>query len=92
MLEENKGGETKYQKLVRKLIYPSHTRPDIAYLDSMVSQFMHNPTNKHFQVVNRIIQYLKVSLGRGFLLKKRGETIYIDYARLIVTRVPPQDI
>lgn len=31
-----------YQRLVGKLIYLSHTRPDIAYAVSIVSQFMHN--------------------------------------------------
>jgi len=34
----------RYQKLVGKLIYLSHTRPDIAYAVSVVSQFMHNPS------------------------------------------------
>ena len=32
-----------YQRLVGKLIYLSHTRPDIAYAVNIVSQFMHNP-------------------------------------------------
>jgi hypothetical protein len=30
-----------YQRLVGKLIYSAHTRPDIAYTVSVVSQFMH---------------------------------------------------
>ena len=33
----------RYQKLVGRLIYLSHTRPNIAYVVSMVSQFMHSP-------------------------------------------------
>ena len=33
----------RYQRLVGRLIYLSHTRPDIAYAISMVSQFMHSP-------------------------------------------------
>ena len=33
---------TRYQKLVGKLIYLSHTRPDIAFAVSVVSQFMHS--------------------------------------------------
>ncbi|XP_022018834.1 uncharacterized mitochondrial protein AtMg00810-like [Helianthus annuus] len=31
----------RYQRLVGKLIYLSHTRPDIAYAVGVVSQFMH---------------------------------------------------
>ena len=33
----------KYQCLVGRLIYISHTHPDIAFVVSMVSQFMHSP-------------------------------------------------
>jgi len=44
---------------VGKLIYLGHTRPDIAYVVSVVSQFKPNPSERHLQVVNRIPQYLK---------------------------------
>lgn len=37
----------RYQKLVGKLIYLSHTQPDIAFAVSLVSQFMHLPYEKH---------------------------------------------
>jgi hypothetical protein len=33
----------RYQRLVGQLIYLSHTRPNIAYAVSVVSQFMHSP-------------------------------------------------
>ena len=57
----------RYQRLVGRLIYLSHTRPDIAFLVSMVSQFMHAPRPEHFEVVYRILRYLKETLGRGLL-------------------------
>ena len=53
-----------YQRLVGKLIYLSHTRPDIAYAVSIVSQFLHSPRKAHLQAVHRILQYLKGSLGK----------------------------
>ena len=65
--------KTQYQRLVGKLIYLSHTRPDIAYAVSMVSQFIHDPRERHFHMVNRIIQYLKSSLAKGLLFKKEKE-------------------
>ena len=34
----------RYQRLVRRLMYLSLTRPDIAYAISVVSQFMHSPS------------------------------------------------
>jgi len=37
--ESPKVDETQYQRLMGKLIYLSHTRPDIAYAVSVVSQF-----------------------------------------------------
>lgn len=53
-----------------KLIYLSHTRPDIAYAVSLVSQFMHSPSEDHMRVVVRILQYLKSSPRRGLMFKK----------------------
>ncbi|RVW32553.1 Retrovirus-related Pol polyprotein from transposon RE1 [Vitis vinifera] len=61
-----------YQRLVGRLIYLSHTRPDIAFSMSMVSQFMHAPGPEHFEVVYRILRYLKETPGRGLLFKSRG--------------------
>lgn len=62
----------RYQRLVGKLIYLSHTRPDIAYAVSQVSQFMHNPSEEHMSVVVRILKYLKGTLGKGLFFKKYG--------------------
>ena len=55
-----------------KLIYLSHTRPDIAYVVSLVSQFMHDPSKDHLSVVMRILRYLKSSPGRGLMFRKYG--------------------
>ncbi|KAL1548051.1 Beta-galactosidase 8 [Salvia divinorum] len=49
----------KYQRLVGKLIYLSHTRPDITYAVGVVSQFMHKPQEDHMEAAMRILQYLK---------------------------------
>ena len=38
----------------------------------MVSQFMHAPEPEHFEVVYRILRYLKGTPGRGLLFKSRG--------------------
>ena len=55
-----------------KLIYLTHTRPDISYAVSVVSQFMHNPTNHHMSVVNCILTYLKSSPSKGILFSIRA--------------------
>ena len=53
-----------------RLIYLSHTRPDIAYAVSVVSQFMHSPKERHQEAVYRILKYLKSTPGKGILYKK----------------------
>ena len=63
----------RYQRLVERLIYLSHTRLDIAFAVNVVSQFMHNPTEEHMLVVRRILSYLKTTLGKGILFKARKE-------------------
>ncbi|CAL2255207.1 unnamed protein product [Prunus armeniaca] len=62
----------RYQRLVGKLIYLSHTHPDIAYAVSVVSQFMHSPIEDHMGVVMRILRYLKVTPGKGLMFSKYG--------------------
>ncbi|CAL9017436.1 unnamed protein product [Prunus brigantina] len=64
----------RYQRLVGKLICLSHTRPDIAYAVSVVSQFMHSPSEDHMGAVMRILRYLKVTPGKGLMFCKYGHT------------------
>lgn len=81
----------RYQRLVGKLIYLSHTRPDIAYDVSVVSQFMHNPSEDHMDAVTRILRYLKSSPGKGLMFSKNNHLkvdgyTYADWAGSISKR------
>ena len=60
----------RYQRLVGRLIYLSHTRPDIGFPVSVVSQYMNNPTEEHMEAVTRILRYLKMTPGKGVLFRK----------------------
>ena len=51
-------------------MYLAHTRPDLAYALSIVSQFMHNPGEQHMNAVVCILRYLKSALGNGILFTK----------------------
>ena len=48
-----------YQRMLGKLIYLSHTRPNIANIASVVSQFMHSLLKSHIEAMYRIVRYLK---------------------------------
>ncbi|PRQ39442.1 putative RNA-directed DNA polymerase [Rosa chinensis] len=63
----NKG---RYQRLVRRLIYLSHTRLALAYAVSVVSQFMHNPSKVHMDAVFHILLHLKSAPGKGLIFFK----------------------
>ncbi|XP_022031366.1 uncharacterized mitochondrial protein AtMg00810-like [Helianthus annuus] len=61
---------TQHQKLVGKLIYLSHTRPDIAYSVHYLSQYMHKPTEAHTQIAFKVLRYLKAASGTGIMFTK----------------------
>ena len=80
-----------YQRLVGRLIYLSHTRPNIAYTMSIVSQFMHRPNELHLQAVYKLLHYLKGTLGKGILFKKGAKLTLeaytnADYASSTIDR------
>jgi len=70
----------RYQKLVGKLIYLAHTRPDISFAVSTASQFINQPIDDHMNIVYRILKYLKKTSGQGLFFHKtmnRNIEIYI---------------
>jgi Reverse transcriptase (RNA-dependent DNA polymerase) len=81
-IEPNKRPENRerYQKLVGKLIYLSHTRPDITYAVSVVSRFMHCPSEEHMEAVMRILRYLKGAPGRGIYFRKYQHLEVVGYS------------
>ena len=62
----------RYQRLVGKLIYLSHTHPDMAYAVSVMSQFMHCLSEDHMDAVIWILRYLKSSPGKGLMFSKNN--------------------
>ena len=80
-----------YQRLVGRLIYLVHTRPNITYSVSVISQFMHDLREPHLQAAYRVLHYLKGNLEKGILFKK-NDTFSLeaytdaDYAGSIVDR------
>ncbi|WRX30654.1 Reverse transcriptase [Theobroma cacao] len=46
------------------------SKKDIAFVVSVVSQYMHSPSEGHLEADNRILWYLKSTLGKGLFFKK----------------------
>jgi len=64
---------TRYRRLVGRLIYLAHTRPELSYAIHLLSQFMHAPKTEHWDAVLRVIRYLKNNPGQGILLRADGD-------------------
>ena len=88
MLEGEPVNKENYQRLVEKLIYLSHTKPDIAFAVSLVSQYMHAPCQGHLNAVYKILRYLKQTLEKCLFFAKTDDRRVItftdvDWARSI---------
>nr|XP_016440114.1 PREDICTED: uncharacterized mitochondrial protein AtMg00810-like [Nicotiana tabacum] len=57
-----------YQRLVRKLLYLTMTRPDIAFAVQCLSQFMHCPKTSHVDAAIKVIEYIKQSPDLGIIM------------------------
>jgi hypothetical protein len=69
----------RYQRMVGRLIYLCHTRPDISFGVSVVSRYMHNPKKGHMDAVYHILRYLKSAPGKGQIFRKNWHMNVEDY-------------
>ncbi|RVW38069.1 Retrovirus-related Pol polyprotein from transposon RE2 [Vitis vinifera] len=73
------GDPGRYRRLVGKLNYLTITHPDISFPVSVVSQFLQSPCDSHWDVVIRILRYIKSTPGQGVLYENKGHTQVIGY-------------
>ncbi|RVW82205.1 Retrovirus-related Pol polyprotein from transposon RE2 [Vitis vinifera] len=64
---------------IGKLNYLTITRPDISFPVSVVSQFLQLPCDNHWDVVIRILRYIKGTSGQGMLYEDKGHTQIVGY-------------
>ncbi|GJT38378.1 putative RNA-directed DNA polymerase [Tanacetum coccineum] len=83
---------TGYQQLLGKLIYLTHTRPDISYSVHCLAQHMHSPLKSHLNCALNVLRYLKNAPGKGikYAHSKNDNTLVgfsdADWAKCIKTR------
>lgn len=70
-----------YQRLIGRLQYLTMTRPDIAFVVQVLSQYMHSPKQSHLEAALRVVRYIKGTTGIGLFMpsKKCSELVaYCD--------------
>lgn len=60
---------SQYRRLLGRLQYVTISRLDISYSVNCLSQFMDAPRDTHLKDANRILHYLKDTIGHGLLFK-----------------------
>ncbi|XP_052621627.1 uncharacterized mitochondrial protein AtMg00810-like [Lactuca sativa] len=73
------------------LQYLTITRPDLSYAVNQASQYLHAPTDAHFQSVKRILRYVKGTISYGLIFRKPQINNILgysdaDWARCLETR------
>ncbi|XP_062103149.1 uncharacterized mitochondrial protein AtMg00810-like [Humulus lupulus] len=70
---------TQYRSIVSALQYFTMTLPDISFAVNHVCQYMHSPSDTHWQAVKRILCYLKGTAHHGLLLQPCSEFNLLCY-------------
>ena len=71
----------KYRRLMGRLIYLVHTRPELSYSVHVLLQFMKKPRQDHWQAALRVVRFIKGSLGQGIMLSSSADlslTVFCD--------------
>jgi hypothetical protein len=65
-----------YRQCVGRLTHLSRsTRPDLSFAVSVVSRFLHNPGKRHWEVVKRILRYLKGTANLELKIAPQSTTL-----------------
>jgi len=62
--------ETYFRSFIGCLMYLTATRPDILYAVSVLSRFMHCPSEVHLQAAKRVVRYIKGTITYGVKFQK----------------------
>lgn len=64
-----------YRRLIGRLLYLTHSRPDISYAVSHLSQFLHSPTDQHLTATMRIVKFIKGTPGQGLFFPATSQPL-----------------
>ena len=72
--------KARYQRLVGRLIYLAHTRPDIAFAVNLLARFSSAPTKRHWNGVKHVLRYLQGTIDLGLFYPNNTKPVLIGYA------------
>ncbi|KAL0458234.1 UNVERIFIED_CONTAM: Retrovirus-related Pol polyprotein from transposon RE1 [Sesamum latifolium] len=53
----------RYRRLIGRLLYLGFTRPDVSFAVQQLSQFIHRPTDRHWDAAIHMVRYLRGTLS-----------------------------
>ena len=69
---------TAYRELIGSLIYlMTATRPDLAFIVTLLSRFMQKPTRMHLKIGRRVLRYLKATVNYKLTYVKSKDKLSI---------------
>ena len=70
---------TLYIKLIGILLYLTHSRPDISYVVSATTRYMHEPDELHWKASKRILHYVQGTIDYGIHYVAREQLDLIGF-------------
>eukprot|EP00253_Pinus_taeda_P007367 PITA_07367 len=70
---------TLYRQLVGKLLYLTHTRPDLSFVVGLVARFMQNPRESHWKAAKRILRYVRGIVQFGIHYSAKATPLLVGF-------------
>eukprot|EP00253_Pinus_taeda_P008424 PITA_08424 len=70
---------TLYSQLVEKLLYLTHTRPDLSFIVGLVAWFMKNPHESHWKTTKRILHYVRDTIQYGIHYSAEASPLLVGF-------------
>ncbi|XP_039036736.1 secreted RxLR effector protein 161-like [Hibiscus syriacus] len=68
-----------YRSLIGCLLYLSVTIPDIMYVTSLLSRFMHSPSEVHYRATKRVLRFVKGTTDFGVLYARNADIKLVGF-------------
>ena len=73
--------QRQYQSAIGSLLYlAGATRPDISYAVHKLAQYCSSPTTEHWNLVKRVLRYVKGTVGLGLLYQRQDNSLLEVYS------------